>query len=429
MSNHKIVRLQVENVMRIKAAEVKPDGNVIVVGGKNGTGKTSLMQSIAMAMGGKDEVPLQPLRQGEEKGKIVVELENLIVTRTFTPKGSTLKVTAKDGATYSRPQTMLDELRGELTFDPLEFSRMDSKKQAETLQVLAGLDFDSMEEKRSKLHEDRKIVNRDFKTSKARLDAASLHEDTPPKEISIVALADELEEAEDTNRLNEEIRQLVNKTSDQVQAFDREIEMLTGKIQELQLGIEKTAELRKAEKSRYDRQASTVEALEDVDTSDIKQRIRDAEGTNQKVRENAAWGILKKENKTLADESAALTKKIDKIKSDKAKALREAKLPIDGLGLSVDGVTFNDLPFAQCSSAEQLRISVAMGMAMNPKLRILMIRDGSLLDEDNLAAIDKMAKDGDYQIWLEVVTDDPSKATVFIEDGTVKAPAAEEATA
>lgn len=419
MSNHTVLSLQVENIMRIKAASITPGKNLVVIGGKNGAGKTSLMKSVTMAMGGKDEIPPQPLRQGEEKGKIVVELEDLIVTRIFTAKGSKLKVTGKDGAIYSSPQRILDDLKGELTFDPLEFSRMDAKKQAETLRVLAGLDFGAADEARAEYYAERTAVNREGKAAAARLEAAPYHIDTPDEEVSIVALTDELEEAEKSNRENEAMRQVLDKTSDQIQIIDSEIQMLKGKMHELQEGIKLNDDLKKVQESRYDRQKKDVNALQDVGTASIKQRIRDAEGTNQKVRDNAARITLKREEARIAGASDALTKKINYIDADKRKALRDAKLPIDGLGLGVDGVTFGDLPFAQCSSAEQLRISVAMGMAMNPTLRILMIKDGSLLDEDSLAAVAKMAEDGDYQIWLERVGEG-QECSVIMEDGTVK---------
>jgi hypothetical protein len=94
-------------------------------------------------------------------------------------------------------------------------------------------------------------------------------------------------------------------------------------------------------------------------------------------------------------------------------------MPIEGLALNEEGVTFNDLPFSQCSSAEQLRISVAMGLALNPKLKVLLIRDGSLLDEESMKALAEQAAAADAQVWLERVGD-KDKCAVIIEDGAVK---------
>ena len=100
-------------------------------------------------------------------------------------------------------------------------------------------------------------------------------------------------------------------------------------------------------------------------------------------------------------------------------------MPIDDLTFGDGAVLFKGLPFEQGSSAEQLRVSVAIAMAANPKLRVLRIKEGSLLDEDGIALIQKMAEGGDYQIWIERV-DTSGKVGIVMEDGAVAmaAPAA-----
>jgi hypothetical protein len=59
-----------------------------------------------------------------------------------------------------------------------------------------------------------------------------------------------------------------------------------------------------------------------------------------------------------------------------------------------------------------------MAMAMSPDLRVILIRDGSLLDSTNMALIEEMAAEHDYQVWLEVVREDGAMGVV-IEDGAV----------
>ena len=63
---------------------------------------------------------------------------------------------------------------------------------------------------------------------------------------------------------------------------------------------------------------------------------------------------------------------------------------------------------------------MAIGLAMNPKLRVLLIRDGSLLDSEGLKMLAEIAEGYDAQIWLERCTDG-QPIGVVIEDGEVKA--------
>jgi hypothetical protein len=93
---------------------------------------------------------------------------------------------------------------------------------------------------------------------------------------------------------------------------------------------------------------------------------------------------------------------------------------VPGLGFDDDGVTYNGVPFSQCSSAEQLRVSLGVAMALNPRIRVLRITDGSLLDAENLAVIEEMADLQDFQVWIERVAED-GEVGVVIEDGAVKA--------
>ena len=112
----------------------------------------------------------------------------------------------------------------------------------------------------------------------------------------------------------------------------------------------------------------------------------------------------------------------------KRKAIAGAKYPVPGLAFDqLGGVTLDAIPFAQCSSAEQLKVSVAIGIALNPSLRVLLIRDGSLLDAESLTMVRDMAQKAEAQVWLEAVTTDAGKCQVIIEDGMIAEPAAQPA--
>ena len=97
-----------------------------------------------------------------------------------------------------------------------------------------------------------------------------------------------------------------------------------------------------------------------------------------------------------------------------------ANFPVRGLGIEDGVVTYNNIPFEGCSSAEQLRVSIAIAMATNPTLKILRIKDGSLLDSEGMKIVQGMATKHGFQIWIECV-DESGEIGIVLEDGAVVA--------
>jgi hypothetical protein len=83
-------------------------------------------------------------------------------------------------------------------------------------------------------------------------------------------------------------------------------------------------------------------------------------------------------------------------------------------------VTLNGFPLGQASQAEQIRVSVAIGAALNSRVRIMLVRDGSLLDEKSMKLLEELAAQYDLQVWLERVSGD-DEVGILIEDGMVAA--------
>jgi hypothetical protein len=83
-----------------------------------------------------------------------------------------------------------------------------------------------------------------------------------------------------------------------------------------------------------------------------------------------------------------------------------------------DELLLNGVPFSQASDAERLRTSISIAIASNPKIRVMRVRDGSLLDEDSMGLLEKVAIDNDFQIWIERV-DSSGKVGFVIEEGFV----------
>jgi DNA repair exonuclease SbcCD ATPase subunit len=414
----KIVSLKSENIKRLKAVEITPNGqDVVLVGGRNAQGKSSVLDSIEYALGGKPSVE-RPIRDGEKKGRVVLETETLRVTRTFTEKGSSLVVEDLNGGKHSSPQATLDKLFGALAFDPLAFSRQPAREQAETLKALVGIDLTPLDDARKITFDDRTMVNREVKALEAQV-AAMPAETVEP--VSVAELSAELQRRNEQNgkwrELQAEVASLaksIGRTAERIAEIDERIAALQveRKKQEQDL-FDFRAELECVNRAR--------ETTAEMDTAEIVQQITQAEAINSRAARCRQRRELETQLAGKRNEADGLTAKLAAIDDEKRLSLAEAKFPVPGLAFDDTGVTFGGVPFAQCSSAEQLRVSVGIGLATNKDLRVMLIREGSLLDADSMEIIAEMARAADAQFWVEVVSNDGAGCTVVIEDGMVAA--------
>lgn len=432
--SRKIVSLEVENVKRISALQVQPDGKpLVVIGGKNGAGKSSVLDSIVYALGGKTKMPAKPVRSGEDEAEIVVELDGsppLIVTRRIKADGKTtveVKQKFEDGveSRVSSPQALLDSLVGRISFDPLEFVRLKPKDQVEMLKDVVGVSTDDLEAEEKQVFDERADINRELKRVQGQLDGFPDHGDV--EEVDVQALVAKLGKiAEHNDGVNALLRQAESldnvvkmREADRDKARD-DVERLKQALAVAQAHRDSCEEVLAHDKENAIDAKGRAEAKAFIDDSDVKRQISEAHSVNQKFRDNQQRAAAQKTVDSLKAKSDALTAKIEQVRADKLKRMQSAKWPVAGLGFGDDGVTMEGLPFEQCSSAEQLRISTAVGLSANPKLNVLMIRDGSLLDEDSLKQVSDIAESAGAQVWIERVGEG-AECSVVIEDGAVKA--------
>lgn len=416
----KIVSLTAENFKRLRAVEITPTGAVVQITGKNAQGKSSVLDAIWAAIGGAKHIQAVPIRKGETKARIRLDLGELIVERRFTDGGGTsITVENAEGARYKSPQAILDALVGGLSLDPLAFLHQEPKSQFETLRGLVPLevDVDALDGLNRRDYEQRTEINRQSKALRTQAAAITVPTDLPDVPIDTSAIMDRLTAASTTN----------TKIHDEMAARDREshaigqceadavdlrtqIAILEGNILEIEADVKRRRVL-----------LENLPVLADpVDVDAVRAELEAATAVNEKFGTRATRQKLETEAAEYESQAATLSKNIDTRTTQKTAAIAAAKMPVEGLGFGEGVVTFGGIPFDQASSAEQLRVSVALAMAANPKLRVIRIREGSLLDEENLAVIGQMAEAQDYSVWIERV-DSSGKIGVVIDDGMVVA--------
>ena len=403
----KITRLQVENFKRIKAIDITPNGTIQVVAGKNAQGKTSVLDSFLMALqyaAGK-KINFTPVRDGEEKATVKVELSEgndvkFNLTHTFLVSGThQLVLESPEGARFPSPQKMLDDLVGALSMDPLEFAHAAEKVQRETLLGLVELPFqpDAIAGQRLGAYEARTDVNRRIKVLEGQIAGMKVPPAGLPEEE--VASADVLSELRTAQERNDNIVTITRALADAA------------------LGAARLSHDENQALAPFVLSASAAVPAP-VNLDQYQEKLTSLEDTNALIREGQRRAQAVTAKETLDAEAAAFTAKIDGLDDIKKSGLAAAKMPLEGLGFDDDGVTYHGVPFSQASGAERVRVSVTIAMALNPKLRVIRITDGSLLDSDNMALIEQMATDEDFQVWVERV-DESGTVGIIIEDGSV----------
>lgn len=467
----RIIALTAENVKRLTAVHIEPTGNVVQITGRNRQGKTSVLDAIWWAIEGASHIQTSPIRKGADKARIRLDLGELIVTRRFSRQedgGYTTSITVEspDGAVFKSPQKLLDDLVGELSFDPLAFAGMKAKDQFDALRkFVTEVDIEQLDNQNRGDFSRRTDVNRELERERAAAAAIAVAEDAPAERIDESELTTKLQEAGDHNTDIE--RRTANRTAHraQIEAYRqtaanklaeidsekariaarletaetdirRQIADLQAKLTLIQEAAVEEMEAARASLSEAAAQATRdadelqaqLNAAEDLppatDTVAIAQQLNAARDSNKLL---DAWEQdrarkLQHQNAadTLAQTSDELTATITARTQQKQGAIAKAHLPIDGLGFGDGFITLNGQPFEQASDAEQWEASIAIAAALNPRLRVIRVRQGALLDDDAMRRLEETAERLDFQVWIERV--DGSGAVGFVlEDGHLKA--------
>lgn len=414
----KIVQLKIDSFKRIKTATIVPTSQTVQITGANASGKSSTLDAIVTALGGKRNAPEDPVHHGDEVARITLDLGEIIV-KWHCKQGKTpvLVVESVDGARYPSPQAMLDKLYGELTFDPLEFLRMDEKAQRQVLADLTGLTFDLSEIKadRDKLFADRTVVNREEKNARAVADTIPYEE---VQEEDTAALLEQLSVIEKHNADANDERVSLAQAEREIAQNERHMEECEQKIKNL-LGLIDKAKTEIATRRHFI--SSVTDSLKvPQDDTEIRRRLAEASATNARAAKQRQRKVAVAQANKQKEIAEALTAQIDALDAKAHELVAQAPFPVEGLSLTDDGVLYNNVLFKQASSAEKIRVSCAIARALNPNLRILLIKDGSLLDRKMFKALTEDPALADYQIWMERV-DESGKVGIYLEDGEVVA--------
>lgn len=404
----KINCLELENVKRIKAVKLEPVHNgLTVIGGKNGQGKTSVLDSIAWALGGERFRPSHPERDGSYSSPYLrVELSNGIVAER---KGdsSTLKVTCPDGSKAG--QKLLDGFIEELALNLPKFMSASNKEKANILLQIIGVGdkLIELDNKEKILYNERHAIGRIAEQKKKYAEELVHHDGLPEEPISASELILRQQEILAKNGENARKREKAAELERQKAMLEAQIREISDKLATVNADLE-IAQL-------------SVQNLVDMSTAEIEKDIANIDALNFKIRQNLDKERALMEADEMSEKYGKLTLDIDAVRDEKIKLLEGANLPLPELSVCDGELTYKDKKWDCLSGAQQLMVATAIVRKLNENCGFVLLDGLEALDSDTLLEFGKWLEgEGLQAICTRVATDD--SCTLIIEEGSIVEP-------
>ena len=508
--------LRAQNTLRLElvALEFDPEGQLVIVAGENEQGKTSLLRTVLMGLSGKDAIPQQPVRIGEERGEVDLKLHSedgdLAVRLKVKPdRDATLVIEAladgagKRKAKLGAPQAVLNDLLGKIGIDPLTLLRMKPDKRAEIVMQAVGVSFTKLDADKKQHYDERTIINRQTKLLQAQLESlptvdapTEIGQPRNPAELRAKRKEEDAREKANKKTLARvgEVRQQLEDARDRVAILSSKVETaaernsatvdlphiqmasaieghanaltsigatlqgqrealativgdrlplaeLKGVIEQLSLvaknarwawsrateEAKSTFAALSSELAEQNERVLTLErdlasaeaaaaAVVPADTSAIDAELDGIISWNAQVQERQSQAdrakaaeASKEAKRAEVDASQAkadgLTKLIEEIDATKKRMLGAATFPIPDLSVTGEAeeaeLTYKGVRLSQVSTEQQIRVCLSIAASLNPRLRLLIIKQGNDLDRKNLLVVAKWAKEFGYCVLME----------------------------
>lgn len=398
----KISEFQLENVKRIKAVQCEPTQNgITVIGGKNNQGKTSVLDSIAWALGGDRFRPSQAQREGSViPPYIKIKLSNGIIVER-QGKNSSLKVIDPSG--NKGGQQLLNEFIESFALNLPKFMEANAKEKADILLRIIGVGdkLFELEKEENEIYNSRHAIGQIAAQKQKYADEMAHYDGVPDDLLSASDLIQEQQAILLRNAENKKKRERLSELREQKQRLQQALEECEKEL--------KIAELSEAE-------------LEDRSTAELEENIQKIDEINVKIRSNLDKERAEEEAHRYQEQYNELSVKLENIRSEKKKLLESADLPLPGLSVEDGEITLNGMKWDNMSGSDQLKAATAIIRRLNPKCGFVLVDKLEQMDLDTLCDFGHwLEREGLQVIATRVSTGD--ECSIVIEDGYSSVPA------
>lgn len=404
----KINSLEFENVKRIKAVQLEPSkSGLTIIGGKNRQGKTSVLDSIAWALGGDKFKPSNPMRQGSVvEPHLKVTLDNGITVER-SGKNSSLKVIDSTG--NKGGQQLLNSFVEQFALDLPKFMNQSSREKAATLLRIIGVGdkLYQLETNEQTLYNQRTAIGRIADQKDKFAKEMPVYTGVPAEPVSASELIRQQQDILARNGENQRKREQRDYYKSQLELAQTAYEQAKSRLE--------------AAENNYKLASIDAENLTDENTSELERNIAEIEEINKKVRANLDREKAEIDAEDYKDQYKHLTNEIENIRQAKKDLLEGADLPLPGLSVEGGELLYNGAKWDCMSGSEQLIVATSIVRRLNPECGFVLLDKLEQLDGDTLNEFGGwLESQGLQAIATRVSTGD--ECSIIIEDGMSKEP-------
>lgn len=416
----KINKLEIENVKRVKAVKLEPSQTgLTIVGGNNNQGKTSVLDSIAWALGGAAYKPSKAERDGSvTPPHLHIVLSNgLVVERKG--KNSELKVTDPKG--QKAGQQLLDSFVEKLALDLPKFMEASDTEKANTLLNIIGVgsQLKELELQEKEIYNERLAIGRiaDQKSKFAK--EQEYFPDAPKDLISASELIQQQQEILARNGENQKKRDRLSEiTFEKHRIFD-EAQRLEEQIKSLQ---ERLDERKKAYENVTKDEViamKTVNELQDESTEELEKSLANIEEINRKVRINLDKDKAEDDAREYQVQYDSLTGKLNEVRKQKTELLNDANLPLPELTVDDGKLLYKGQQWDNMSGSDRLKVATAIVRKLKPDCGFVLMDKLEQMDMITLKEFSEWLEKEDLQVIATRVSTG-EECSIIIEDGYAK---------
>lgn len=407
----KINKIKINNILGIENFEFHPS-KFTLIEGKNGSGKTSILEAIKTVFKGGSDATL--IKNGSEKGEIVFVLNadngtDIMVTKTIKGGSSSLSMIDSNGNKINKPKDFLDTLSDMVSVNPISFLTADKKERTKILLELLPseiLDF----EKLNGILKENKLQNLIINYNESALEILDKYHNAVFSERTSLnrSIKDKIASK---SQLSES---LVEVAGDEIQIKDKlnELETKQQKLNDLKLDKEQQvlqwyqSEINRINEEKENKLNLIKEKFE-LNVGPVKTEIIQL---NEQLKLTSSFAKTKELINQFSNEIANLEKDTNKL-TESITEINEIKkeildnLPFDNLQVREGEIYKNEIPFDRLNEAEKVKIAVQIAQYKAGELGIICVDGIERLDTNTFENFKNQALEKDLQLIVTKVSD------------------------